>query len=119
MKCPSCGKPPVSLKLWLLKYSWARWACDHCKIPLKANGATWLFILGGLVYSLGVFALFLFPGAFSMEECLPSAPLKRLMMSLLFLIGPLAPTAFVSYFICGYKLEDGPGADKTAKPSSL
>ena len=94
MKCPSCSQPPISLKLWLIKYSWARWSCRGCKAPLKANSITWLCIVGGLIYSLLALSL---PYIFLNMSDVAQGLIAIVSLS------PLVPFAVVSYFFCGYK----------------
>ena len=53
MKCPSCGKLPISLWSWFSGYNFARWDCDHCNVSLKANKGTWLVILLGVILFAG------------------------------------------------------------------
>ena len=99
MKCPSCKKTAVSLWLWLVKYSWARWDCSYCHIKLKANATTWICILSALIY---VLASFFLPYLFNVERVIkwPKGAVS------LVLLTPLIPLAFFSYFFCGYKIAD-------------
>jgi hypothetical protein len=107
MKCPCCGKQPLTFGEWLQGVNAAWTDCRSCGHPLKANKVTWAWFLG-CVLALIVFFVSLFANI--PNFIMPDSVGRLALWGFIFFC------AAMSWFTGGYE-PAGPTKDRPAGPT--